>query len=66
MEKKNSILIRVHPEFAKLLKEMGKDIDGVTKTRRLAEQLKGVKFETNITIKANKGKKKNTNFKFVI
>jgi len=66
MGKKNSILIRVHPEFAKLLKEMSNDIDGVTKTRRLAEQLKGVKFETNITITDNKGKKKNTNFKFVI
>tara|TARA_Y100000310_G_scaffold1795_2_gene2258 strand:+ start:2930 stop:3130 length:201 start_codon:yes stop_codon:yes gene_type:complete len=66
MEKKNSILIRVHPEFAKLIKEMGKDIDGVTKTKKLAEQLRGVKFETNITIKDNKGKKKNTNFKFVI
>ena len=32
MAKQNSILIRVHPEFAKLLKEMSKDLDGVTKT----------------------------------
>ena len=61
MAKQNSILIRVHPEFAKLLKEMSKDLDSVTKTKKIARQLRGYKFETQLSTQKSK-KKGRTDF----
>ena len=53
-------LIRAHPDFIRLLKDVGGDvIDNTTKTKLMAEELRRMDFKINVTLtskqKRNRG-----------